>query len=417
MKATRFLIAVLVFSGILLGAYAKESPLGLEDCYKLALKRSELIAINAEDIKIAEAHFLQSFGAILPQVSFSREDNRQGWETSTVSRKGFEDGFVFKQAIFSGFKEFAAMAQSRLEKKQREKEKLRARQLLFADVSDAFYFLLELRQNLMILEATKKALSDRVKELQVRANLGKSRMSEIAGTKVQLYTVQDEVEAARNQELLARELLAFLIGRPVDKLAEEKFEPVLKTQEEYLSGAQSRLDVEAAELAWQQDKKQTTIAQSGFLPTISLSAEYHRHSSTVSSSEGKWSGALTIDIPIMEGTTVLGQVKEALAHARQSRLTFERSQRLAVQEARDAYVNMRIDIVRRGILEKALKSAVLNYNLQIEDYKHNVVNNLDVLTAIQALGDARRNYVHVAYEAKRFYRQLLAASGEMNAQE
>jgi len=411
-------IALIALGSLAFSAQAKEpAPLKLDDCYQLALKRSEIIASDAQEIKAAEAHFLQAFGTILPHVSFSRVDNRQQWATSTVSRKGYEEGFVFNQAIFSGFKEFAAIAQSRMEKRQREKEMLRAEQLLYADVSDAFYFLLELRRNIVILQTTKWALSDRIRELKARVDIGKSRESEVGSTNVQFYNTQDAIESGRNQELVARELLEFLIGQPLGSLIEERAELTLKTQEEYMAEAGFRLDVEAADLAWQESKKAVAIAQSGFLPMVSLQAEYYHHSSLNPQGEHKWIGALVTSIPIMEGTTVLGEVKEAMARERQSRLAFERAKRLASQDVRDAYVNMRVDIVRRNILQKALKAAVENYKLETEDYKRNIVNNLDVLSAIQDLSNARSNYMHVAYEAQRFYRQLLAATGETDIKE
>ena len=59
-------------------------------------------------------------------------------------------------------------------------------------------------------------------------------------------------------------------------------------------------------------------------------------------------------------------------------------------------------------------SAELSYHLQTQDYKLNVVNNLDVLTAIQNLEDVRRSYIHTSFESKRFYWQLLTAAGEIN---
>jgi len=411
-------IACIALGSVVFSAQAKEAKLlKLDDCYKLALQRSEAIASDAQEIKVAEAHFLEAFGTILPHVALSHVENRQQWATSSVSKKGYEEGFVFSQAIFSGFKEFAAISSGRMEQSQREKEKLRAEQLLFVNVSDAFYLLLELRHNLTILQTTKWALSDRIRELDARVDIGKSRQSEVASTNVQLYNTLDAIENARNQELVARELLEFLIGQPVGTLVDERAELTLKAQGEYLAQAATRLDVQAADLAWQQSKKAVTIAQSGFLPSVSLQAEYTNHSTDTPASEHKWSGALVVNVPIFEGTTVLGQVKEAMARERQGRLALELAQRLASQDIRDTYVNMRIDIVRRNILHKALKAAEENYKLEIEDYKRNIVNNLDVLTAIQDLGNARSNYIHMVYEAQRFYRQLLLAAGEIEVKE
>jgi len=392
-------------------AFAGAAALTHDDCYRLALKQSESIAIDGQKIEEAKAHFLQAFGAILPHVSFARSDSRRGFETSSLGKSGFEAGFVFTQTLFSGFKEFAAMHSSRLEEKQREKEKLRAQELLAFDVSDDFYLLLETRRNLMIAQTIKETLSNRLVDLTARVNIGKSRPSEVASTQVQFFQAADDVAALRAQERVARELLEFLTGQKIDRLIEDKFDVVIKNEDQYLNLAALRLDVQAADLAWQASRDNVTIAKGGLLPSVSLQANYTRHSSTTPQSERKWSGVLTIDIPIMEGTTVWGEIKEAQAQAHQNRLALSLLNRVARQEIHDAYVNMRIALTRRAILEKALKAAVENYNLQAEDYKRNVVNNLDVLSAIQSLSTTRKNYIHMVYETKRRYRELLTACG------
>ncbi len=390
----------------------KIQALTLTDCYKLALDRSELIAIDAEQIKIAQAHFLEAFGTIMPQVSFSRTDTRSQ-HSSVASDKTNESKFVFSQELFSGFKEFAGMKSSKLEKSQRESEAYRAKQLLFVDVSDAFYLLLETQQDLSVLKTIEFAFSDRVADLKVRQNIGKSRISEIVTTEYQLYNLQAQIEQERNQELLVRHLLEFLIGRPLDQVSEMKFDFDLKTEPQYLAEASFRPDVQAAYYSWKSDQEKIAIAKSGFFPQVSLEGDYFTHRSS-SPENSKWLALLLVDIPIFEGTTVYGQVKEAEAVAKQSGLLYSRLGRLAIQDIHDAFVNMQISFLRKKSLGKALKSAELSYHLQTQDYKLNLVNNLDVLTAIQDLADVRRSYIHTVYESKRFYWQLLAAAGEIN---
>ena len=115
------------------------------------------------------------------------------------------------------------MKGSKFEKTQREKELWRAEQLLFVDVSDAFYLLLDTEQDLNALTAIEFALRDRVKELKTRENIGKSKASEVVTTEYQLYNLEAEIQLERNQELLVRQLLEFLIGRPFDQIAESRF--------------------------------------------------------------------------------------------------------------------------------------------------------------------------------------------------
>lgn len=122
--------------------------------------------------------------------------------------------------------------------------------------------------------------------------------------------------------------------------------------------------------------------------------------------------SLNVDVPIFEGTETHGAVKEASAREKISGLELMRTKRLAEQEIRDSYAKFNSAISVKTALKKAYVSALMNYNLQNKDYKLNLVNNLDVLTAIQALQDARRNYIHAFYETKRLYWQLCAATGE-----
>lgn len=407
-----------MFTLVYLPSYAQEKPKAEEkaftliDCYKLALKQSELIAIDAEQIKIAEAHFLEAFGTIMPQVSFSHAEMRNHSSDASFNNM-HEAKFTFTQDLFSGFKEFAAMKSSKFEKSQRQEEKWRAEQLLFVDVSDAFYLLLETQQDLNTLMSIEFALQDRVKELKSRQSIGKSRTSEVVTTEYQLYNLQAQIQLDRNQELLVRQLLEFLIGRPFDKIAESNFNLNIKPESQYLAEASFRPDVQASYYAWRSDQEKIAIARSGFLPQINLEGDYFTHRSTAPA-DSKWDALLSVNVPIFEGTTTYGQVKEADAVAKQSGLLYSRLGRIAIQDIHDAYVNMQVSISRKKTLGKALESAELSYHLQTQDYKLNVVNNLDVLTAIQNLEDVRRSYIHTSYESKRFYWQLLAAAGEIN---
>ncbi|MGA2775815.1 MAG: TolC family protein [Candidatus Omnitrophota bacterium] len=390
----------------------KNEFLTLIDCYKLALKQSELIAIDAEQIKIAEAHFLEAFGTIIPQVSFSHTEMRNHSSDSSYNNM-HEAKFTFTQDLFSGFKEFAAMKSSGFEKSQRKNELWRAKQLLFVDVSDAFYLLLEIEQDLNALKTIEFALRDRIKELKTRESIGKSRESEVVTTEYQLYNLEAEIQLDRNQELLVHQLLEFLIGKPFDRIADSKFDLNIKPEFQYLAEASFRPDVQAAYFAWKSGQENIAIARSGLLPQISLQGDYYTHRVNAPP-DSKWDALLLVNVPIFEGTTTYGQVKEANSVAKQSGLLYSRLGRIALQDIHDAYVNMQISIFRKKTLGKALGSAELSYHLQSQDYKLNVVNNLDVLTAIQNLEDVRRSYIHTSYESKRFYWQLLAAAGEIN---
>lgn len=397
----------------------QDVPLTLFECYKLALKQSEIIAIDSEIIKETEARFVQAFSALLPHVSFVATKNWQDPSaiTSTTSGNGTDRKFVFTQTLFSGFKEFAGISGSKFEHKQHTYEKARAEQLLFSDVADAFYLFKEEREDLAILATIQSILKNRIQELLARVELGRSRRSEVVNTQAQLYQVEAEIELVKSQEALARQLLEFLIGKPLkdvdDSNTDNIFSAILKPESDYMANAEARPDVLASQMAWNVAKKMVVIARSGYFPTITAENDYYTHRDTPPT-DMEWNAQLKISVPIFDGLETYGEVKEARAKAKEGELQYMRDKRSAVWDIRNAYVSLRASLARSESLKKALDAFEMNYTLQKEDYQLNLVNNLDVLTAIKSLEDSRRNYINAFYETKRFYWQLRVANGEID---
>jgi len=394
----------------------KSGRLTLDECYRLALKQSETIAINSEVIREAEGRFMQALGTLLPQVSFVWTQTNQDSERafSTYNNNGsFESKFVFKQMLFSGFKELAGMAGSSLEKKQRIQEKKRAEELLFVDVSDAFYLLLEQQEDLKTMGLIRKALNDRISELKKREDVGRSRHSELVNTESQLYNIEAEIQLVKSQELVAKELAAFLIGMDPGTLYDEKDTPdALGPESFYNADIGSRSDVSSFGFAAGVAKKEAYISKTSLLPAVTLEGDYYKRRNTTPL-DVTWSTMLKVNVPIFEGTTAYGNIKQANAKSREADLKYQRAKRLAAQDVHDSYIKAYSAILRAKAMEKALKSAELNYSLQREDYRNNLVSNLEVLAAIQNFGNTRRNYMRAFYEKKRMYWQLKAAAGDI----
>jgi len=391
--------------------------LTLLDCYNLSLLRMETIAIDAQRIKEAEAHFLQAMAILMPYVSFVSNDGYIDTHRATniddvAQSHAYERKFTFQQAIFSGFKDFAAMNASRYEKKQRQKEKERAEQLLFGDVSDSFYLFLQQQEDLVALQSVEKDLTDRIGELDKRIDLGRSRKSEVAMVRVQVYSVEAELESIKSQRDLARQLLEFYTGVPIQSIEEpQDILNSVKPINYYSALARKRADIIAAENATAAARANIQVAQSGYLPTVDLLGDAFAGRNTVPK-KASWDALISVNVPLFQGTQVLGNVKQARALEEASRLQWELTDRQSQTEVQEAYTALRYALSRRGFLNKALDAAGENYNLQRRDYDHNLVSNLDVLAAIQSLADAWRSLIQATSIAKRAYWQLWVASGQ-----
>lgn len=398
------------------GAHAETEgrALTMGDCYRLALQHSALIAIQRERLKETEARMLKSLSGLMPRASFELSEKRQdgSGSSSFTLRKIPERTFVFEQPLFSGFKEFAAMAAARSERRQRTHEQARAEQLLLLDVAEAFYLLLEQREDLGVLEAIRTALLNRIEELAQRQRLGRSRPGEVASAEVQLRQIEATMEAVRGRETVSRELLEFLTGRPIEAIhAADAGLPPLDPEASYVAKTDARPDVQAAEAAWRFAQRAVMVARADFWPEVDLESSYYVKRIGVSSGVD-WDVLLTVDVPLFQGGEALAASREAATRARQALWQLAQRRREGALGIRRAYTELQAGIRRLAALERALEAAEENDRLQAADYRLSLVNNLDVLQALQTLQDVRRDVIHARYEAKRLYWHLEVSCGE-----
>jgi len=379
------------------------------DCYTLALQQSETLAIKQETIKEAEGRFLQALSTALPHAAFVSKHTRQDGADDQAT----EHKFTLQQPLFTGFKEFAAISGSKAEKRQRQQERIRAEQLLFVDVADAFYLLLSAEENLAALEGSRQALLDRTGELKKREQLGRSRMSELASTEARLNRLEADIEFSKNLQDTTKALLEFLTGKKITRIHDVSPELTFATSlDGYLAKVDLRPDLQAAQENLTISKKLVTVARSGFWPAVGLSANSYTKP-IGSNKDVDWDALVTVTMPIFQGGQNLGNLKVAQSQERQTALTVSRLKRSALLEIQQAYSDYDTSLRRKAALTKALAAAERNYALQKEDYARNLVNNLDVLTALEDLQSSRRALITTTNETRRSYWRLKLSTGDI----
>ncbi len=398
--------------------------LTLEDCFKLALKRSETIAIRNEIVDATQADFLAATAQVIGDADFVMNYRRQkvvksGGDGSSVggtfnapNRRDRE--FVISQPLFQGFKALGAIKGAGSLKKQRIGERVRAEQLLFLDVSRAFYDVLRYQKDVEIIQGIHDLFNERMGDLWEREKIGRSRHSETVSAESRMRVIESELAQAKGILAVAKHILEFLIGSPVEPNQLKDIEIIGNRPEAldaYLGAAEKRPDVEAFRQAVKTAWNGVVVAQSSLWPDISLvNNQYQKRDGFQDPID--WDLLFKINVPLFKGGETLGKIKGARSNWKKAKLSYSLAKRQAELDIKESFQNWMASKDQSKALKEAVKSSEENFTLQKEDYAHNLVNNLDVLSALESLHQARREANQAHYQMKQNYWNLKVAMGE-----
>jgi len=170
--------------------------------------------------------------------------------------------------------------------------------------------------------------------------------------------------------------------------------------------------VEAARQAVKTAWRAVIVAQSELWPEISIEHnQYERREGF--SSNIDWDFLFKVDVPLLQGGSAIGKIKQAVSQWKKEKLNYSLVRREAGRDIKESFEKWRSSKSESGALEEALKAAEENFRLQKEDYTHNLVGNLDVLEALEELQQTRREAIRAHYQMKSDYWRLRIAAGEI----
>lgn len=402
--------------------------LTLKECYQRALTRSETVAIQEDTIRIAEAHYLQALGTVLPHLNAKateiiQDTSGNGSTTpggsssvgNTLTRRSRpEVALTLTQPLFQGLREFKALKVANAEKSKNTLQTKRARQLLFSDVARAYYTVLEVERERDIQSSLHGTLAKRVSELKERMRLGKSRESELLTTESQMAAIEADLEKAKGQINVARDYLGFLIGDEVKQRLVDEFKTpsALPPVENYIAFLNRRPDLGASEQSVRLAQGQLDYQKGARYPNLNFEGTYYPYRVGFQK-DIHWDMAFTLNVPLFQGGATRGLIREASAKLDQARLSDDLANRQAELEVRQAYNHLKSSRSQETALRRAESKAAQSFQSQQEEYRLGLVNNLDVLQALRDWHE-RRLAANLAYfSTKLDYLNILVSSGDI----
>jgi outer membrane protein len=404
-----------------------DGTLTLRDCYRMALARSESLAIQEDTIRIAEAHYLQALGNVLPHLNTIATEVIQdtgggaagGGGSSAVGntltrRSRPEVTIQLTQPLFQGFREFKALHIANAEKSRNSLQTDRARQILFSDVARAYYTVMQVERIFDTQSSLIGTLSNRTKELRDRIEIGKSRNSELLTTESQLAVVQANLEATRGQIVTSREFLGFLVGASVtQKLVDEFKTPErLAPVTTYVATLEGRPDIGASAESVRLAQGKLDFEKGALYPTLDFVGNYYPYRVGFLK-DINWDLTFTLNIPIFQGGLTRGRIREAAVQLNQAQLSDSESNRQGELEVRQAYESLKSALAQQAALQRSESKANESFQVQQNEYRLGLVNNLDVLQALRTLQEQKLEALQEYYDAKLQYLNLLVAAGQL----
>jgi len=399
-------------------------PLALHDYFATALKRSEYLATQAELIQQAEERYKQAGAALLPNIygyasyTWAEEPPPDVSITSSTASRQPLARLSATQPLFRGFREFAAIRQSKALREAQDEDYQNARVLLYKDVVQNFYTVLSLERDLTNYQEEIKQNMAREKEIAARLRIGRSRESELLNVQATLSTLRAQVELLKGQLRVAREAFAFFSGLEADTPLRdtEVLQDDLNAMDNYLAGIAERPDVKAAEQRYTAAKENINVAQGAHLPTLDLNGNYYLDR-PANLNDINWDVQVALNIPLYSGGATQSRVREAASQRNQAEYVLEQVRRQAEQEIRALYQSVQFDRTQLAALERAAQATKKSYEAQRREYRLGLVTNLDVLQALTAFQQNQRALDRARYTAKANYLTLLAAAARGQALE
>lgn len=376
----------------------------LREAFAYALKHSERIIISEQVVRQAEALYHQALGDSLPKASY-------------VIDNSFEDGadsehdgaFRISQEGLNGYRQLAAIRTGKSTVKQRRFERLRAEQLLLADIAIAFYGWLQANADVISTDRLAGLSGARLTELTERVRVGRTRSADAIGQEFQITNLHSQLEELQRLADARANLLTFLVGKPVidPVLTEPSNAAAQPALEEYLQRLGRRPDVRAAEESVAAGRRLVDLERADYLPELDLSANYYTHRPKASEATD-WTVSLSVDVPIWAWGERRAGVAAAKAVLRQRDEMLRAIRRQAEFEIRTAHRDYVAARRQLDFRQRAVELARKNYELQLTDDRQGLVTSLEVFESLDRL-----NAAELAFNSAQLQERLAALNLEI----
>lgn len=423
------LLPILISLG--LGFSALSHAENLMQVYQHAKESNPDLRKTAADRDSAFEAINESRGSLLPQLGLgaSYSVNRGYRDASGNDSNAYGGELSLTQVIF----DMSKWRQLTLTEKQAGIQDVTfqsAQQKLILNTATAYFDVLKAIDTLMYTEAEKNAVYKQLEQVNQQFRVGLTAITDVQNARAQYDLILAAEVTALNDLNNALENLRQITGRyypQLNSLDTNRF----KTQKQepiniLLKTAESRnLDLLTARLSQDLARDQIRLAQSGHLPTVSLSA-----SSSLSNTDNKGDNSylgktdvgqnkvgVNLNLPIYAGGIVTSQTKQAQYGFVGASEQLESAHRTVVNSVRTSSNNTTASISAIQAYKQSVISAESSLEATTAGYQVGTRTIVDVLNATTTLYDAKQKLSSARYDYLVSLLNIKYALGTLNEQD
>jgi outer membrane protein len=398
----------------------------LDDLYRIALARSEILKVAEENLVISEIGKDKAFSYLLPRLTatggYTQYSEKKFNSAGSLIQpeSGSSWGVQLGQTVSLSGRELTALGISRqfVTRSAYDITALREDYLL-RSVASAYYNVLMARKVLEIADSNLERLGKYREAAEKRLRIGEV-------TKTALLRAAGEQSGAKSDRLQAQnalELAMAVLARNVGikdaftlreaATAEGTVPAMIVFQERAFA---TRADLKSLEVQKQIATDQTKYAEGAFWPSVTASAGYgwaDQYPPASSLNRESIYGSLFLNFPFFEGGLRKAEVSEAKARERQAALFYEDMKKGIGIEVQTAYLDL---VTQKGILQfldDQVAFARDNYQAVARQFDFGLSNSLDVLDANTLLVSAETKAVSAVYNYQLALLRMKKATGTL----
>jgi HAE1 family hydrophobic/amphiphilic exporter-1 len=406
------------------GAY---QSLSLEDCLALARENSPLLSGAAEKVRELLADYQAARSEFFPKLALVSHYERSnpdrlspgGGNSNMALFK--EEGLVSvagKQLLFNGGKTRYDMLAARIGADAQRQEELRTADEVTYAVTEAYYRLLEAKEDLKAATEALKQRQEFVVLTEAFFKAGKVTRLDSLRAQSQVSDAELAGTEAENAVFLAGEILARTMGLKEQALVDireglpQEFMPAPGIDSLWQETLKNNPEIRRLDLEVEQNRALARAAEGGYFPEVSLQGNTGRRHQDTGGSRDEWMAGVFLEFPFFEGG--LTKARTAAADSRYLQ---------SIERKRDRLNGLHVDLstawkdwenARQGVTatQQTLAANEEAYKSSETLYRYGKAIGLDVLQAQVDLTASRFDFIRYAvnYEIARARVEQIAGS-------